>query len=238
MEENKKPEVEEIEIKERYEKVSYWEVAWGQIKKNNIAVFGLWCITFFIVVAIYSPLVSMSKPFYFSFGGKTVFPFFSALFDRNYFQNGVDIFFNLLMVLSPIFLIVYFGAKFKLGKKFKNIQFKLIGIFFIVHLIIFILLLSFPRFEPYKNYKAEIVDLEASGAKPAYLFPIFKYGYHESQTDASVEPPSKEHWLGTDKEGRDVFVRMVYGTRISMSIGVELKVLQYKDVLDFQISHI
>lgn len=31
--------------------------------------------------------------------------------------------------------------------------------------------------------------------------------------------PSRRHWLGTDDRGRDVLSRMIYGTRISMSIG-------------------
>jgi ABC-type dipeptide/oligopeptide/nickel transport system permease subunit len=37
---------------------------------------------------------------------------------------------------------------------------------------------------------------------------------------AQLLPPSAAHWLGTDVQGRDVWARLVYGARISLSVGV------------------
>jgi len=37
---------------------------------------------------------------------------------------------------------------------------------------------------------------------------------------ARLRPPSSTHWLGTDVLGRDVFTRLVYGARISLTTGI------------------
>jgi ABC-type dipeptide/oligopeptide/nickel transport system permease subunit len=34
-----------------------------------------------------------------------------------------------------------------------------------------------------------------------------------------LQPPSAAHWLGTDLQGRDVWARLAYGARISLSVG-------------------
>lgn len=38
--------------------------------------------------------------------------------------------------------------------------------------------------------------------------------------DALLSAPSKEHWLGTDSIGRDLLSRMIYGTRVTLVVGV------------------
>ncbi|MCC6437205.1 MAG: ABC transporter permease [Acidimicrobiales bacterium] len=49
---------------------------------------------------------------------------------------------------------------------------------------------------------------------------ITKYTPIERDNSAFRQPPSAEHWFGTDKIGRDVFSRVVYGARVSLRIGI------------------
>ncbi|MHB0968622.1 MAG: ABC transporter permease [Thermoanaerobaculia bacterium] len=46
--------------------------------------------------------------------------------------------------------------------------------------------------------------------------------YDPSRVDLlhRLEPPSRNHWLGTDELGRDVLARMIHGSRISLSVGI------------------
>jgi ABC-type dipeptide/oligopeptide/nickel transport system permease subunit len=36
----------------------------------------------------------------------------------------------------------------------------------------------------------------------------------------SLQSPNVEHWFGTDIQGRDVWARLVYGARVSLSVGI------------------
>lgn len=49
-------------------------------------------------------------------------------------------------------------------------------------------------------------------------------GYRQD-ANIRLNPPSAEHWFGTDAYGRDVFTRVMFGTRISLSIGVAAAIL-------------
>lgn len=58
------------------------------------------------------------------------------------------------------------------------------------------------------------------GAVSAFGPSFLKYSYEETNLDLGTSPPSGEHWLGTDKLGRDQFTRIVYGGRVSLSVGL------------------
>ncbi|MDR1794277.1 MAG: ABC transporter permease [Erysipelotrichaceae bacterium] len=54
----------------------------------------------------------------------------------------------------------------------------------------------------------------------AIFVPILSRYTYEGQDIANRHAlPSAAHWFGTDKFGRDIFVRIFYGARISLSIG-------------------
>jgi peptide/nickel transport system permease protein len=49
---------------------------------------------------------------------------------------------------------------------------------------------------------------------------IARYPYERVDLRARSSPPSAEHWFGTDRVGRDVWSRMVYGARVSLAVGL------------------
>jgi len=48
---------------------------------------------------------------------------------------------------------------------------------------------------------------------------IATYGYDETNVRQRLKPPSTQFYFGTDNLGRDVFSRIVYGARISVTVG-------------------
>lgn len=56
----------------------------------------------------------------------------------------------------------------------------------------------------------------------ASLFPALLTSRDRYTTSAAIalRPPSLEHWFGTDAAGRDIFTRIIYGTRQSLAVGL------------------
>lgn len=47
---------------------------------------------------------------------------------------------------------------------------------------------------------------------------ITRYGRDETHFDYTRDPPTSEFWFGTDKLGRDLYTRILYGARVSLGV--------------------
>jgi peptide/nickel transport system permease protein len=65
------------------------------------------------------------------------------------------------------------------------------------------------RRKNFKKYKADYV-----------IMPLIPYGPKEINLRGKYEPPSGEHWLGSDRLGRDVMTGLIHGTRYALTIGL------------------
>ncbi|MBQ6448604.1 ABC transporter permease [Cytobacillus oceanisediminis] len=55
----------------------------------------------------------------------------------------------------------------------------------------------------------------------AFVGPLLTpYNYYENDLTKTNQPPSAEHYFGTDELGRDMFERIWYGAKISLFIGI------------------
>jgi peptide/nickel transport system permease protein len=48
---------------------------------------------------------------------------------------------------------------------------------------------------------------------------VAPYGYDDTIRGARMQAPSRAHWLGTDNLSRDLWSRVVYGARVSVTVG-------------------
>jgi len=79
----------------------------------------------------------------------------------------------------------------------------------------------FPVFREYPRFRGlDFDELAATfGADDFAVFPPVRYTPTQYDLTERLQGPSKKHLLGTDDRGRDVLSRMIYGTRISLSVG-------------------
>ena len=73
------------------------------------------------------------------------------------------------------------------------------------------------------DYVRELIENKGS-----IYWPLIRYSYdtiNYNLPSAAPSFPTKENWLGTDDQGRDVVARLIYGFRISVLFGLVLTVI-------------
>ncbi len=211
------------------ERVGGFALVLRELEKNRVAIWGLRAIALLIVLAVAAPLLSSNQPFVYRDASGLSSPWLRSLFDRLVFENSVDVLFNLLLVFALPFAIAYFVVKKRTGARFSRFRGRLVALFALIAVASFLVVapkhwgpfdnpLSYSR--GVVNYRTQAAELAAKGERPFAVFPVRPFAYRETDPTQSVVAPNAEHWLGTDAEGRDVFARMLYGIRISLTIGV------------------
>lgn len=210
-----------------HEDLTYGDIVWNQFKKNKVAYYSLWLLIALFIVAMLCPLIASDRPLIWTEDGATSFPWVTSLIDQNYFENSIDIFFNLLLIVgTPFFALWYFYLKrvqkLKLNKRPRRRKMMKTGLGLIVLFFgIFIGTMYADHSEPYKQY-FELSEQHDAGEIEQDINAVFTpipFGYRKTGFK-SLEGPSMKHFLGVDQSTRDVAVRMLYGTRIALSIGV------------------
>jgi peptide/nickel transport system permease protein len=207
---------------------SYPEIVWEQFQSYTMSYVALCGVGVLFLIALLAPVIAMNVPFYIhipeaaatpNLAAGTHYPWFNALFDINFFESGVDIFFNYMLFTLPLNFVAWFIFKtvrsFEDKRHYKTVRMQFIVTSAILQTAGFIAVLYGGFRQPYVNY-TKLADKEGVRA----LFPVFEYSYRDVNVMAATESPSWAHWLGTDRQGRDVFTRLIYGTRISLTIGI------------------
>ena len=117
------------------------------------------------------------------------------------------------------------------GRRFFRSKLSIVGLVMIVFLILF----SFLGPVVYDKWGEETVDRSpvVTTIRNVYektnddgeTIKIREVVQHESGINSYADP-SKDHLLGTDDKGMDVFVRLMYGGRISLTIGFIVVILE------------
>lgn len=226
---------------------SYLDVVWGQFRKNSFAYWSMWAMLPLVLTAIFAPLIAGNVPFVFDDGETRRYPWFRWLFNPG---EAVNYVFNMMMLASflwaPAMAAVAYYRRDLSGKRLIGIGLLTFAFLSTALCVVF----RVPGIRPHNVYRtSNFPELEydlatADEAKTvSAIYPPIPFGYTELDRIARSKPPLYQkprfaevdgerverwtesndgfvHLLGTDTSGRDVLARLIYGTRISLSIGV------------------
>ena len=159
---------------------------------------GLAGVLLLLLPAVYAPFIANGRPFVLMTPKGTSFPFFEFLFAPDSSEFFIYQLFNFAAFFLPFLFFL---------RKKKSL------------LLITALLLLIPFiFTPRRMDKTDYRKLAGAPGIKAVFAPI-PYGPVEI-VSPPCEKPSKRHLLGTDTVGRDVASRLIYGTRVSLAVGI------------------
>jgi len=184
---------------------SYLRTVWNQFRQSHWSVIGLAMVLFFCTLAFFAPFIAHRLPIVWkSADGAWSFPLIRELFaPTESTEPLLEIFYNYLLLTLPCVLLVR-----RWITKQRFVSAVLAGALLLPFLLT-------ARVNDGNDY----VALQNEG-KGRAVFPLLPYGPNQQGFGAKVAPSWEGyHLCGTDEVGRDVFVRLVHGARVSLAVG-------------------
>ncbi|MFM8252221.1 MAG: ABC transporter permease [Planctomycetota bacterium] len=213
---------------------AYLDIVWRQFKKNRPAYYSLWLLLPIFLIAIFAPLLASDQPLVYRTPKETIYPWLRALFNPT---ESVDFVFNMALLgfVPWLLLTLIWNWSAKRRQVPGRTRVLTSVVHFVVVLLLFVGIFSFSSMRPTNQYRARTFvqeQFESKGQETG-VYPLIAFGPTEQDLTARDIPPLSRkpqanwadsndddvHWMGTDGTGRDVLVQMIYGTRISMTVG-------------------
>jgi peptide/nickel transport system permease protein len=213
---------------------AFLDIVWRQFRKNGAALLSLWLLVPVFLIAIFAPLLASNQPLVFHDGAQTIYPWFRALFNPG---NTVDYVYNMALVAFFPWLALAAATNYWLKRRGISGPYRSVVVVaeYVATIVLLSLIFLLPGLAPKNRYYTRSFSAEQfrSGGERRGVYVPIPFGPIEEDIEAHYKPPlfrkpAKQHresndgyphWLGTDHTGQDVLARMIYGTRISMTVG-------------------
>ena len=191
-------------IQER-QSVSYWKDAWRRLKKNTVAMIALGVIIFLFLFAFVGPLLVPYGYDQFSTGAENLYPYHYALEDQTRLDEEIA-----ARSESEVMDVDTLIEKAKAEAEAKGETLSSVDI---------AMIRAKAKVASQGQSEHEDTDPATVRKELGIKKKLFGYSNEELQRKAAGEKVFP-HVFGTDMYGRDILVRVMYGARVSMAVGI------------------
>lgn len=185
--------------------VSYWKDAWRRLKKNTVAMIALGVIIFLFLFAFVGPFLVPYGYDQFSTGAENLYPYHYALEDQTRMDEEIA-----ARSESEVMDVDTLIEKAKAEAEAKGETLSSVDI---------AMIRAKAKVASKGQSEHEDTDPATVRKELGIKKKLFGYSNEELQRKAAGEKVFP-HVFGTDMYGRDILVRVMYGARVSMAVGI------------------
>jgi peptide/nickel transport system permease protein len=204
----------------RADRQSFWSIVGRAYWRSTLARLATAWVGVTLLLTIFVPFLANESPYTAIINGQREYPLFRNL-------TRVD----WIWLVWGAALAFYAGVHWKTGQSSVEIEALrrrrvrwLSAIFGVAAALSLAIGAAKTDFLDVRNYHT----MQQAGELHGAVFPPLRWGYADQEpleANRVFEYPSKDHWLGTDGNGRDTFARLLWGARVVLQIGFVSEVI-------------